>query len=175
MFESCELWKTKRTRAHIYKHRCINTHIHAHTHTHTHTRKRKHTYTHARKDTRMHASVRSRASTHTKCSFVIGCQSLWNHLPDNVKEAGSIEFFKQILKTVVFSQYFKIPYFFKFVTVPSTLFYLIVVKEMIINVQSHRTTSVSTCAIYETLWEVENSRLITWVIIRRVLTLREVE
>ena len=81
------------------------THIDIHTHAHTHT------YTHAHKDTRMHACVRSRASTHTKCSFVMGGQSLWNHLPYTVKEAGSIELFKQILKTIAFSQSFEIPAF----------------------------------------------------------------
>ena len=97
----------KSTRAHT------NTLMQAHEHSYiyTHTRKHTHTYTHAHKDTRSHASVRSRAPTHTKCSFVIGDQSLWNHLPDNVKEAGFIEFFKQILKTVVFSQSFEIPAF----------------------------------------------------------------
>ena len=104
--------KQKRTRAHIYKHKCMNTHIHTHTQTHTHTS------THAHKHTRMsqrHTNSRERAlaytHTHTKCSFVIGGQSLWNHLPDTVKEAGSIELFKQILKTVVFSQSFEIPAF----------------------------------------------------------------
>ena len=85
--------KQKHARAHIdththtYNH--MNTHIHTHTqthtHTHAHTHTRTHTYTHAHKDTLMHASVRS------------------PDLPDNVKEAGSIELFKQILKTVVFS------------------------------------------------------------------------
>ena len=135
MSESCELWKTKRTHAHIYKHKCMNTHIYIYTHTHTHTHlpthanTHTHTYTHAHKDTRMHASGRLRAPTRTKCSFVIGGQSLWEHLPYTVKEAWSIELFKQILKTVVFSQSFEIPAFFNFATVPSTLFDLFVVKK----------------------------------------------
>ena len=87
----------------------MNTHIHIHTHINTYANTP--TYTHAHKDTRMKPSVRSQAPTHTKCSFVIGVPSLWNHLPDNVKEVGSIEFFKQILNTVVFSQSFEIPDF----------------------------------------------------------------
>ena len=43
-------------------------------------------------------------------SFAVGGR-LWNHLPDNVKEAGSIELFKQRLKTHLFSQSFEIPAF----------------------------------------------------------------
>ena len=39
-------------------------------------------------------------------SFAVGGPSLWNHLPDNVKEAGSIELFKQRLKTHLFTQSF---------------------------------------------------------------------
>ena len=85
---------------------------HSYTHTYTHTQTNTRTYTHAQRDTRMYASERSRAPPHTKCSFVIGGPSLWNHLPDNVKEAGSIELLKQILKTVEFSQSFEIPAFF---------------------------------------------------------------
>ena len=34
--------------------------------------------------------------------FAVGGPSLWNLLPDNVKEAGSIELFKQRLKTHLF-------------------------------------------------------------------------
>ena len=94
----------------------MNTHIHTHK-KHTH----RHTYTHAHKDTRMHARVRLRAPTHTKCSFVVRGPSLWNHLPDNIKKAGSVEQFKQILKTVVFSQSFENRFFLNFVTVPLTL------------------------------------------------------
>ena len=85
---------------HSYTHTDIHTHIHTHANTHTHT------YTHAHKDTRMNARVGSRAPTHTKCSFVIGGPSFWNHFPDNV------ECFKQILNTFVFSQSFEIPAFF---------------------------------------------------------------
>ena len=44
-------------------------------------------------------------------SFTVGSPSLWNHLPDNVKEAGSIELFKQILKMHLFRQSFQIPAF----------------------------------------------------------------
>ena len=114
-----------------------NTHEHKHTHanTHTHTYKTSHTHTHA------HISARActPTQTHTQCSFVTGGPSLWNHLPDTVKEAGSIELFKQILKTVVFSQSIEILAFSNFVTVTSTLFDLFVVKK-VLNVQPHRTT-----------------------------------
>ena len=174
MSESCELWKTKLTRAHIYKHKCMNTNL-IHTQTHTHTRTHTHTYTYAHKETRMHASVRSRALTHTKCSFVIRGQSWWNHLPDTVKEVGFIELFKQILKTVVFSKSFEIPAFFKCVTVLSTLFDFFVVKKDSKCPTSSHNTPVATYAMYGTLWQVENSRLITWVVIRQVFTIREVE
>ena len=68
----------------------MNEYSHAHTHTHIHT----HANTHAHRDTRMNTSMRSRAPTHTKCSFVIGGASLWNDLSDNVKKVESIEFFK---------------------------------------------------------------------------------
>ena len=44
-------------------------------------------------------------------SFTVGGPSLWNHLPDNVKEAGCIELFKQRLKTHLFRQSFEIPAF----------------------------------------------------------------
>ena len=44
-------------------------------------------------------------------SFMVEGPSLWNHLPDNVKEAGSIELFKQRLKTHLFRQSFEIPAF----------------------------------------------------------------
>ena len=44
-------------------------------------------------------------------SFAVEGPGLWNHLPDNVKEAGSIELFKQRLKTHLFRQSFEIPAF----------------------------------------------------------------
>ena len=69
----------------------IHTHAHKHTHAHTHT----------------HISARECTHKHTQCPFVVGDPSLRNHLPDNVKEAGSIEVFKQIRKTFVFSQSFE--------------------------------------------------------------------
>ena len=81
----------------------MNTHTHTHANTHTHTHM--HTKTHAC------TLACARVHPHTNCSFVIGDQNLWNHLPDNVKEAGYIEFFKQTLNTVVFSQSFEIPAF----------------------------------------------------------------
>ena len=44
-------------------------------------------------------------------SFAVGGPSLWNHLPDNVKEARSIELFNQRVKTHLFRQSFAIPAF----------------------------------------------------------------
>ena len=85
-------YEKQRARAHTYTN--INAltliYIYAYTYTHTHTHTRKHTHTRMHTKTGMRAGVRSRAPTHTKCSFVIGGQSLWNHLPDTVKEARSI-------------------------------------------------------------------------------------
>ena len=128
---------------------------HAHTHTHTHIQSHEHSYanthkhTHIHKCTQRHTLARERAlactHTHTKCSFVVGGQSLWNHLPDNVKEAGSIELFQLILKTVVFSQSFEIPAFFNFVTVPLTLVDLFVVKYDAKYPTAPHNTPVSTC------------------------------
>ena len=97
--------------AHTHTHIQSDEHSYTHTNIHTHIQACTQRHTHAHKHTRMHTSVRSRAPTHTKCSFVIGGQSLWNHLPYTVKEAGSIELFNHILKTVVFSQSFEIPAF----------------------------------------------------------------
>ena len=44
-------------------------------------------------------------------SFAVGDPSLWNHPPDHVKEAGSIELFKHRLKTHLFRQSFGISAF----------------------------------------------------------------
>ena len=44
-------------------------------------------------------------------SFAVGGSYLWNHLPDTVKEACSIELFKQILKTYLFTQSFALSAF----------------------------------------------------------------
>ena len=80
-----------------------NTHMQSHTHTCKHTKT-----THACKDTRMHASVCARAHTHTQVFFR-------DRRPEFVEplvahcQGGWIQFFKQILKTVVFSQSFEIP------------------------------------------------------------------
>ena len=111
-------------------------HEHSYTHTHTYT----HTHIHAcTQDTRMHGSVRSRALTHTKCSFVIGHQSLWNHLPDTVKEAGSNSLSRYLKRSYLVI--FRNTGIFLIVTVPSTLFDLFVAKnKMILNFQPHRTT-----------------------------------
>ena len=140
----CELWKTKRTRVHVYKH----THAIKHRHIHANTQR----HTHACKDTRMHASVRSRASTHAHKVF------FRDRRPEFVEplaahcQGGWIKFFKQILKTVVFSQSFEIPSFFLiFVTVPLTLFDLFVVKHVAKCPTSSYNTPVSTCAMYRTL------------------------
>ena len=147
----------------MHKHSYTHTHIHTHTHANT----RMHT------KTRMHASMRSRAPTHTNCSFVIRVQSLWSHLPDTVKKAGSIELFKQIPKTFVFSQYFEIPFFSKFITVPSTLCDLFVVKNGVQCPASSHKTPVSTCAMYWTLSQVEKCPCDYVVRLRQILTLRE--
>ena len=44
----CELWKTKRTRAHIHTHKCMNTHIHTHASTHTYIHSHAHIRPHAK-------------------------------------------------------------------------------------------------------------------------------
>ena len=82
---------------------------------------------------------------------MIGGPSLWNHFPDNVKEVGFIEFFKQILITVVFSQSFEIPAFSSFALVPLTLFDLFVVKNGAKCPTSSYSTPVYTFAMYGTL------------------------
>ena len=149
MSESCDLWKTKRTRAHIYKHKCMNTHIHTHTQTH------KHTHIHACTQRRTHARERELACTqHTKCSFVIGVPSLWKHLPGNVKEAGSIEFLSRYLERSYLVNLSKYWFKNKIVAVCSTLFDLFVIKNGGKCPTSSHNTPVSTCAIYGTLWEV---------------------
>ena len=102
----------QKSRAHTY----TITHIHSHTHTCKHTKT-----THACKDTRMHASVCSRVHTHTKCSFVIGDPSLWNHLPHTVKEAGSNSS-SRYLKRSCLVNLSKYRLDCEFVTVPLTLF-----------------------------------------------------
>ena len=89
--------------AHIYTHTHGNTRKHAHRLTETHRREHRHIHTYRYIQTDKHTHIRARACTHphTECSFTVGDQSLWNDLPDNIKEAGSIELFKQILKTLV--------------------------------------------------------------------------
>ena len=84
----CELWKTKCMRAHTH------THIQSYAQVYTHI----HINTHAHKDTRMHASVCKLIHTHTKYSFVIWCQSLWNHMPDTAKEVGFIGLLRRYFK-----------------------------------------------------------------------------
>ena len=54
-------------------------------------------------------------------SFTVEGPSLWNHLPDNVKEAGSIELFKQRLKCTYLNNLLKCRLFLNFITVPLTL------------------------------------------------------
>ena len=149
------------------------TRIRTHTQSHTHTRKHTKT-THACKDTRMHASVCSRASTHTKCSFVIGGLSLWNHLPHTVKEAGSNSL-SRYLKRSYLVNLSKYRLASEFVTVPLTLFYLFVVKYGAKCPTSSYKTSVSTWAMYGTLWKVTKFPCDYLARIRQVLTLREVE
>ena len=130
-----------KTHAHTHTH----TYNHMNTHTHTHTQ----THTHIHKYTQRHTHARERAPpcthTHRKCSFVVGGPSMWNHLPDNVKEAGSIELFKQILKPSYLVNISKIPAFLNLVTVPLTLFDLFVVKYYAKCPTSSHNTPVSTC------------------------------
>ena len=106
----------QKSRAHTY----TITHMHSHTHTCEHIKT-----THACKDTYMHASVCSRTHTHThthtKCSFVIGGPSLWNHLPDIVKEVGSNSL-RGYLKRSYWVNLSKNRLDSEFVTVPLTLF-----------------------------------------------------
>ena len=54
-------------------------------------------------------------------TFAVGGPSLWNLLPDNVNEAGSIELFKQRLKRTYLDNLLKYRLFLNFVTVPLTL------------------------------------------------------
>ena len=119
----------------------IRTYNHMHMYTHTYTNM------HAHKDTCMHASVRSRSLAYTKYSFVIGCQSLWNHLQDTVKEVWFIELFKQILKTIVFSQSFEIPAFLNYNSALDFIWFIWC------KTSSHN-TPVSTCAMYATIGKV---------------------
>ena len=56
-----------------------------------------------------------------ECSCAVGGPSLWNHLPDNVKDAGSIELFKQRLKPNYLNILCKYRLLLNFVTVPLTL------------------------------------------------------
>ena len=118
--------------------------IQTHTQSHTLTYTDAHRHTHACKDTRIHASVRSRAPTHTKAFFRDRRPEFVEHLPDTVRNAGSIELFKWILKSIVFSQSFEIPVFLNFVSVPLTLFDLFVVEKF---PTSPHNTHVSTCAM----------------------------
>ena len=74
----CELWESKRTRAHIYKHKCMNTHIHTHasthaqTHIHVHIRPPAKTYTHTIKARKQHTH------THTDIAMRLYLYLVWN-------------------------------------------------------------------------------------------------
>ena len=102
----------------IQTHTCNHTHIHANT-----PRRRMHVKTH----TCTRACARVHTHTHTKCSFVIGGPSLWNHLPHTVKEAGS-NYLRRYLKRSYLVNLSKYRLVSEFVTVPFTLFDLFVVK-----------------------------------------------
>ena len=59
---------------------------------------------------------------------------------------------------------------------PSTLFDLFVLKKIVLNVQPHRTIHLCLHVLcMQRSEKKQNSRVITWVRIRQVLTLREVE
>ena len=118
---------------------------HAHTQVYKHTHAITHTYMQTHKDdacnVKTHACTRACArmhrNTHTKCSFVIGGPSLWNHLPHTVKEAGcnSLSRYLKRLYLVNLAKYRLVS---EFITVPLTLLDLFVVY-MVLNVRSHRT------------------------------------
>ena len=101
--------------------------MHAHTHTYNHMLM--YTHTHTRMHTKTHACTRAcaRVPTRTKYSFVIGCQSLWNHLPHTAKETGSNSVSRYLKRSylVNLSKYRLVS---AFITVPLTLFDLFVVK-----------------------------------------------
>ena len=103
------------THARIHTHTYANTRKHTHTRSQTHTQTHTHTHTHTYKPTHTHTRTRTCVHTPTQTltqySFAFEGPIFWNHLPDNVKEAESIELFKQILKTLEFSQSFEIPAF----------------------------------------------------------------
>ena len=119
-----------------------------------------HVKTHA--CTRACARGHPHTNTHTKCSFVIGGPSLWNHLPHKVKEAGSNSLSRYLKRSylVNLSKYRLVS---EFVTVTLTLFDLCVVKYG------------AKCPTYRTklpfLHELcmersekqQNSRVITWL------------
>ena len=124
----------------------------------------------------MHASVCSRAyiHTHTKCSFVIGGPSFWNHLPHTIKEVGSNSLSRYLKRSylVNLSKYQLVS---EFVTVPSTLFDLFVAKYGAKCPISSYTTSISTWAMNGTLWKVTQFPCDYLARIRQVLTWRKVE
>ena len=128
------------TRKHTHTH--TNT-THTHTHTHTHidirTNQLSHTHTHTR--TCVHAPTQTR----TQCSFTIGGPSLWNHLPDNVGRMDPSSCLSRYLKRSYLVNLSKYRLFLNFVTVPSTLFDLCVVKNDVKCPTSSHNTPVSTC------------------------------
>ena len=117
------------TRPYTHTYARKNSSIHTRTNTHTQTHIHTYTYRQTNSHTHTRTCAHTPTQTHTQCSFAIGGPSLWNHLPENIKEAGSMEFFTQILETLVFSQSFEIQTFLNFVTVPSTLFNLFFCKK----------------------------------------------
>ena len=144
----------KHTYANIHKHKHKHTHANTHTHIHTvHIHTNQLTYTHS------HTCVHTPTQTHTQCSFVIGGPSLWNHFPDNVKEARFIELFKEILKTLVFSQSFEIQAFSSFCNSTLEFIRFIYSKKMVLNVQPHRTTLLCLHVQYN-MWNAVRSRKI---------------
>ena len=110
-----EIQACAHTHTYARKHTQTYTHTQTHTHTHAMTHTHIHVHIHTNRLTHTYAHVRAHTNTntHTQCSFAVEGQSLWNRLPDNVKEDGFIELFKQILKTLVFSKFFRNTDFFK--------------------------------------------------------------
>ena len=120
--------------------------IYEHSYTHTHTHKHTHTYTHANKDTRMHASVRLRARTHTQSvlssSEVRVCGTTCRTMSKRLDPSSCLSRYLKRSYLVNLSKY---RLFLNFVTVPLTLFDLFVVRYDVKCPTSSHSTPVSTC------------------------------
>ena len=139
--------------SHIRARTCTHSHPHIQTHE-TH----KHTYSHAHKDTCMQAGVRSRAHTHThnvlSWSEVPVYGTICRTMSRRLDSSSRLSSYLKRSYLVNLSKY----WLFKFV------------------VKLHRTTFMR-LHVYK-VWNAQRSRnscVITWLSIRHVLTIREVE